>query len=221
MYTLYGGEISRALMVEMVFAEGDIPYELIVVDILKGEHRAPEFLKINPAGWVPALVTPEGEILSETAAINLYLAERHNLTQLVPGVEEAERGMFLSGFFYLTNDLEPILKRYFYPHRFITRKEDMSIVKQQALDSAFERLSVIENRLAEGGPFHLGERFSLVDLTMCYWTSYINADGLFDSYPRIRQCMELVKSRPKLQPKFEALERIRVKYAKMQARGAN
>jgi|TARA_B100001971_G_C17937853_1_gene406091 glutathione S-transferase len=50
MYILYGGCFTRTLMVEMVMVEGDISYELLAVDILKNEHRTPEFLSINPAG---------------------------------------------------------------------------------------------------------------------------------------------------------------------------
>ena len=73
MYILYGGRFTRALMVEMVMAEGGIPYELRNVDIVAHEHRRPEYLAVNPAGWVPALLTPEGETLYETPAINLYL----------------------------------------------------------------------------------------------------------------------------------------------------
>ena len=84
MYVLYGGRFTRALIVEMVMAEGGIPYELRSVDIVAHEHREPAYLAVNPAGWVPALVTPAGETLYETPAINLYLAEHHRLTHLAP-----------------------------------------------------------------------------------------------------------------------------------------
>ena len=68
MYILYGGRFTRTLIVEMVMAEGDIAYELREIDIFKQQHRSPEFLAINPAGWVPAMITPEGETLHETPA---------------------------------------------------------------------------------------------------------------------------------------------------------
>jgi len=42
-----------------VLEEGGIEYELRKIDILKGEHRAPGFLAINPAGLVPVLIIPE------------------------------------------------------------------------------------------------------------------------------------------------------------------
>ena len=104
-YILYGGRFTRALMVEMVLAEGDINYELREIDIVQKQHQSLEFLAINPSGWVPALITPEGQTLYETHAINLYLAERHRLTKIAPGVSEPERGLFLSGLFSICDDL--------------------------------------------------------------------------------------------------------------------
>ena len=152
MYILYGGGFTRALIVEMVLAEGGIPYELRNVDIVAHEHRKPEYLAINPFGWVPALITPEGRTLYETPAINLYLAERHELTHLAPALDDPERGLFLSGLFSVTGDLEPILKRSFYPHRYVMREEDTAAMEERALAEALERLRVMEGRLRDNGP---------------------------------------------------------------------
>ena len=104
--------------------EGDIDYELREIDIIQKQHQSSEFLAINPSGWVPALITPEGQTLYETHAINLYLAEKHQLAQIAPGINEAKRGVFLSGLFFICDDLEPIMKRYFYPHRYVVREGD-------------------------------------------------------------------------------------------------
>ena len=88
MYIVYGGKFTRTLMVEMVMAEIGIACEMRNVDTIKREHLSPVYLKINPAGWVPALITPEGDRLYETPAINLYLAERHRATHLAPAVDD-------------------------------------------------------------------------------------------------------------------------------------
>ena len=81
---LYGGVPSQSVVVEMLLAEAEIPFELRRVDITKGEHRTEAFLEINPAGFVPALITPEGEMLHENAAILLYLCERFELDEFMP-----------------------------------------------------------------------------------------------------------------------------------------
>jgi len=204
-YVLYGGSFTRGLMVEMVLAEGDIAYERRAVDTLKGEHRSPAYLAVNPAGWVPALITPEGETLVETPAINLYLAERHGLTQLAPRAEEPERGYFLSGLFYLTDELEPWIKRYFYPHRFALRAEDAPAMQEHALQGVLDRLAVIERHLRDRGPYHLGERFSLADLTLTFWAVYLDVAGRLGPHAAVRRCMTLVMGRPRLRAKFDEL----------------
>ena len=149
MYILYGGPFTRALMTEMVLLEGEISFELRSVDIIKHEHLKPEFLAINPAGWIPVLITPDGETIYETTAINLFLAEQHQLTDLVPASRETERGAFLSAYFYLVDELEPVLKRYFYPHRFVVREDDIPTMKQMARDEALKRVDVIDQRLTK------------------------------------------------------------------------
>ena len=219
-YILYGGRFTRALITEMVMAEGGIPYEVRDVDIVAQEHRRPEYLAVNPSGWVPALVTPEGEILYETPAISLYLAERHRLTHLAPAIGDPDRGLFLSGFFSVAGDLEPILKRYFYPHRYVMREDDSAAMKERALGEALERLQVTEGRLHGRGPYHLGERFSLVDLTLCHWTAPLLDRGVLAPCPALRRCLELVTARPKLRPHFERQKAWNAEYAGMQARGA-
>jgi len=189
-------------MVEMVMAEGDIDYELQRIDIFQDQHQSPEFLEINPLGWIPALITPEGAALYETHAINLYLAEKHQLTQIAPRVDDPERGYFLSGLFSISGDLEPTLKRYFYPHRYAVREEDRLTIKERVLEEILHYIEVIDQRLSQNGPYHLGERFSLVDLALTYWCTYFEPTGILDPCSSIRRCMELVMERPTLQPHF-------------------
>ncbi len=219
MYVLYGGCFTRAFMVEMVMAEGDIAYELRDVDIVEQAHRSAEFLAINPAGYVPALVTTDGVVLHETPAINLYLAERHALTHLAPRTDEPERGAFLSGLFFLAGDLEPVLKRYFYPQRFVMRDEDTQAMKTRSFDLALERFGVIEQQLTSAGPYYLGARFSLVDLTLVYWTASLPLGDALAPYPAIRRCAELVMDRPKLRGMFDQLAGWSDEYARLQATG--
>ena len=111
MYILYGGDFTRAPLVQWVLDEGKLEYELRKIDVLKGEHRAAEFLAINPAGFVPALITPDGDALYEVAALMVYLADRHELTDLAPRVTDRRRGPFLSTVFNIAGDIQSEMKR--------------------------------------------------------------------------------------------------------------
>jgi glutathione S-transferase len=195
-YILYGGDYTRALITQMVMAEGGIDYELRKVDILNDEHRSAAFLKINPAGFVPALITPEGEALHETPAINLYLADRHRLHHLAPAPSDPDRGRFLSALFDISGELEPAIKRYFYPHRYVINAANTDAMKRKAFEQAIQRLEVIEHRLSVEGPFHLGSRFSLVDLTLVYWVSSLNDVLNVLDFPAVKKCVEHAMNRP-------------------------
>jgi len=219
MYILYGGRFTRALIVEMVLAECGIDYKLREIDIVADEHRQPAYLAINPAGWVPSLITPSGEVLYETPALSLYLAEQHSRGALVPDFDDPDRGFFLSGLFYIHDELEPILKRYFYPHRYVVHEADTDTVKSRALDAALGCVAVIEQRLARRGPYHLGERFTLVDLVFGYWLPLIEFLDVLGPYPRVQACLDRVRARPALGTFFERQEQWRDEYAQLQARG--
>jgi len=206
MYTLYRARYSRSLMVEMVLAEGDIPYRTVELDMRAGDHRKPEFLAVNPAGWIPALVTPDGEALYETPAINLWLAERHGLTQLVPAIDDARRGAFLSALFNVTGEVEPAMKRIFYPGRYAPAPEQIHEARALAWDALAERIAPIERRLADSGPFFLGDRFSLADLTLAYWMPYVAREGVLGDYPAVAGALEQTRARPALAPGFAQLD---------------
>ena len=213
MYMVYGGRFTRTVCVEMVLEEGNLPYEVREIDILRGEHREPEFLSVNPAGYVPALVTPEGQVLHEAAAIMLYLADRHGLDQLAPRIDEPERGLFYSKLFFLTNDVQPAMKRLYFPHRYSTDEADTPRIKTQAARMAKERWQVVDDHLARNGPYHLGARFSLVDLYMAMWAALFELpEELFADCPAIKSCYDLVAARPKSGPLLKRHETVGAEY---------
>ena len=198
-YILWGGGPSRSMLVEMVLAEAGAPYELREVDIRKGENRSPEFLRINPYGWVPALTTPDGETIAETPAINLWLCERHGLDLAPPPLDPA-RGAFLTALLNVTGEIEPTLKRVFYAPRYAAGPGDVVRTRDLAWDMLAERLEPMERRLAGAGPFFLGPRFSLADLTLAYWLGYAEAHGMLSRFPALAALLEGTRARPALAP---------------------
>jgi len=214
-YILYGGDFTRATLVQWVLEEGRIEYELRKIDIQKGEHRAAEFLAINPAGLVPVLITPDGDPLYEVAALMVYLADRHQLTDLAPAVTDPRRGLFLSTVFYIAGDIQSEMKRFHFPHRFSLRREDNAGIQDLAKALVLSRLDVMNTRLAKSGPYVLGTRFSLADFYLCFWIAYLDRDGVCKRFPSIAKLYDLVRSRPSATPYLEGTERMAEAYADM------
>lgn len=192
----------------MLLDEAQIEYELRVVDILQGEQRAAEFLAINPGGLVPALITPTGETLTETAAILLYLAEQHGLDQLVPPPGAAERGRFLQQLFFQTNELQQAYKRWFYAHRYSTDGAAASGgISAAAHDELLEHWGLLEQRLRDAGPWLLGARCTLLDLHLSMWATYglKTLSEVTDRYPAIGRVVKAVTKRPRSGPHLTQL----------------
>ena len=206
MYILYGGKFTRTLGVQMVLEEGGIDYELREIDIVAGEHRSAEYLAINSAGFVPAMITPEGDVLHETPALMLYLVDRHCLTELAPAVDDPDRGRFLSGLFYIADELHAPMKRFNFPHRYAVHRADIPAVRDSAQEVALTRLEVIDRRVADPGPYYLGERFSLIDLYACFWVSTFEREATFARCPAIERLYRRVRDRPKSRALFEEAE---------------
>jgi len=75
--TIYGPKLSAPVRIALMTCEAlGIEYEVKPVDLMKGEHMTPDYLKINPQHNVPALVDGDFK-LNESRAIALYLVNAH------------------------------------------------------------------------------------------------------------------------------------------------
>nr|WP_225166130.1 glutathione S-transferase family protein [Ensifer sp. IC4062] len=195
------GQISPVPpLAQWVLEDGKIEYELRKIDILNGEHRTAEFLAVNPAGLVPMLVTPDGDALYEVAALMLYLADRHQLTDLAPSPTDPDRGPFLSTVFHIASDIQAEMKRVHFPHRLALRMADCAGVQDLAKSLVLSRLDVMNMRLAKRRPYVLGSRFSLADFYLCFWVAYLDREGVCLQFSSIARLYDLVRSRPSAPP---------------------
>ena len=213
-HILYGNRYARSLITEAVLIEGGIDYQLREIDISSNEHTSREYLKINPTGLVPTLVTPEGEVLYECPAINLFLVDRYKVISLAPGVDDPDRGQFLSSLFYITGEIEPAMKRYFYPYRYGVSESDSETIKKLAMIDVLKRFSVIDQKIEKSGPFQLGKRLSLADITLAYWVACSDPELFTDKFPSLGGCVERILNRPGIKHLFDDLRRDLIAYRK-------
>ena len=81
MIDLYLSGTANGFRASVALEEAGLPYRTHKVDLAKGEHRSPEFLKLNPASLIPVIVDQDGPggkplTLSQSGAIILYAAEK-------------------------------------------------------------------------------------------------------------------------------------------------
>src|SRR3974377_2484033 len=94
-YIVYGSPGSGSVPVEAALTLIGAPYEVIGETVLRDVARNPAIFKVNPLGQVPALVLPGGEVMTESAAILIWLADRYPEARLAPLAAHERRPAFL------------------------------------------------------------------------------------------------------------------------------
>ena len=202
MYTLYWSKRTRAVSVRMALEESGIPYQLHTLDMSKDDHKSPEYLAINPKGFVPTLISDAGEVFTETPAMLMHIMDILDLDKsgrLAPSAEDPLRGKFLDWFSYHLIVLQDPYKRFYFPDRYSSNEAHIDGIKESAALAMEEYWDTIESHLAENGPYHLGDRFSIIDILLATFAVFVRwKPDFFKSYPAVTRCFEQVKARPRL-----------------------
>ena len=164
MITVFGE--GRGFRVVWLLEEMGLPYRLRPVDLLAGAENDPEFLAINPAGFIPAIV--DGEVtMVESIAIMEYLMARHGPTPLAPAPDDAAFPLYqqflhlgeagLAASIYFVNGARNIAPE----------AERNNWSAGQALDVFETRLGLVTRQLARA-PYLAGDRFTAADISVTY-----------------------------------------------------
>lgn len=159
MIKIYGSKNSSAMRCLWLLEEVGAPYENQALDFQKKEHKAPEYLKLNPNGKIPTMV--DGEVvLWESLAINSYIAEKYKPELL--GTSAQERGLVNQWSLWALMHLYAA----FYPLVIKTwRKSEETEETKKALMELPQWLGILNSQLM-GKDYMVGERFTLADLNL-------------------------------------------------------
>jgi glutathione S-transferase len=196
MYKLYWAKGSGAMAPQALFEEIGAEYEKIVIEFEKGEHKSDEFLSVNPMGQIPALILPDGTLMTETAAMLVQIVDRHPEARLAPPVGSAERARFLRWIFFLASNVYPAVLRVYYSERYSPDPSAAEGIKAAAESDLNHHFGILEDALRPG-PYLLGETFSAVDIFLWMLIQWHPVPAsLFEKAPRIERVAGLVQARP-------------------------
>ncbi len=150
---LYFNPQSRAVIAKWMLDECQAPYEIVPIDLQKGEHKAPAFMKINPAGKLPALVDGSARLFENTA-IALYLADKFPQAKLAPCIDSPDRGRYVSLMVYATSQLEPSMG---------DALLNVETAPQRGWTPIEAARDVVEQELGDG-PYLFGDWFTAADV---------------------------------------------------------
>ncbi|MCU5783162.1 glutathione S-transferase domain-containing protein [Alcanivorax balearicus MACL04] len=202
MIKLYGTPPTRALRAIWLLNELGLEYQMLPVDILKGETREPDFLALNPAGKVPVLV--DGDlVITESSAIQLYLADKYSQAGFVPETVE-DRAKMYRWIFFLATEIEQPLWR-IARHTFLYPEEkqlpqDVDLARQECL----EMLAVLEQHM-KTHEFMVAGRLSVADFNAAYTLDWANEEEMLGDMPRLTEYLKAMYSRPAAPPSISGV----------------
>lgn len=176
--------------VRLLLAKLGLAYELVELDILKGESRTPDFLAKNPNGRIPALALEDGTVIAESNAILYYLAEG---TRYWPD-ERLARAQVLHWMFFEQYSHEPFIAVLRFWHRHGPMDEKRRALEPEKRKGGEAALAVMERHLASR-PFFVGTSMTIADIALYAYT-HAAADGGFDlaAYPAVGAWLERVST---------------------------
>jgi glutathione S-transferase len=194
---IYGPSWLRTNRVIWLATELGLDYDQPEVDFAAGAHKAPAFLAINPNGRVPAI--EDGDLkLSESLAINLYLAKKHSSTgkdALYPQDAETEAKIW-QWTIWVASDIElPLITALV--HRAIRPMETRDLAAADAAEERLQRSFKVLDGVLVDRPYLLGVRFTIADLNVASVLIYAaRAQLTFERYPHLADWLARCYARP-------------------------
>jgi len=186
---LYHHPYSRAATVVWMLEEVGVEYELRFVDFPSGAHKAPELLALNPMGKLPILRDGD-QIVTEVAAIGLYLADRYALGRLAPELQDPLRGTYFRWSLFAPSVIEP---------GSMAKANGWVVKASQAGWGTHEAMVEAMETAIAGREFLLGNAFSMADVIFGGTLRYMLRFGMLEAKPTFSAYVERLNARPALQ----------------------
>jgi glutathione S-transferase len=184
--TLHHHPHSRAANVVWMLQELGVPYELHHVDLATGEQKKSDIVALNPMGKLPVLI--DGDVVvSESAAIGLYLADRYSLGVLAPALDDPARGTYLRWSLFAPSVIEPGALAHAMQWQFKSSAAGWGDYTAM--------LDAIETAVTPG-PFVLGERFSMADVIFGGTVRYMLRFKMLEPRPAFTAYVDRLSARP-------------------------
>ena len=182
MLTLYFAPGSSSMAVHIALHEVGASFETRPMSFKKNDMRAPEFLKLNPDGKVPALLI-DGRVLTEVAGILFYLAKRFPEARLLPQDDIEAEAQAVSWMSFIASTLHP--------------------ARQRGLEHAVAVWRVADRKLGDG--WALGIRYSIADIHLfrLYWRLFNSLKPAPGTFPNLDAHYARMMARPAVQKTIE------------------
>ncbi len=200
--TLYWASNSCAIATHMALQLAGAAFDTVRLDFSRSQQKTADYLRINPKGRVPALVTPHG-ILTETPALLQYICQFYPAARLAPLdnlFELARMNAFNS---YMCSTVHVHHAHRVRGERWSDDPAVVQALKLKVVHNMGESFAYIERDYLNG-PWVLGEHFSVCDLYLFTVARWLEGDGVDVSrFPKVADHMRRVAQMPAVQSVLE------------------
>jgi glutathione S-transferase len=204
MIDLYTAPTPNGWKASIALEELGLPYEVHLVNLLAGEQKAPEYLKINPNGRIPTIVDRDADNFAvfESGAILIYLAEKTG--RLMP-TDPKGRSRVIQWVMFQMGGIGPMQGQANVFFRYFPEKIESVISRYQ---NETKRLYGVLDRQLEGREW-LVDDYSIADIANWGWVRAYAWAGLeIDDLPNLRRWNDAMAARPACQRGVEVPMRI-------------
>lgn len=201
--TVYGAEGSGSVAVELTLTLLGIPYNVVEAVTWVEKAAQERVAAINPARQVPAIVFPSGEIMTESAAILIYLADLHPEAGLAPRPTEPERAQYLRWMSYVSSAIYSWFWAKGDPMRLALRDGDGPAMVERIHDRIAACWRMMDEQIAPGR-YILGDEMTVLDL----YVTVISRFGpwrnrFYQTAPKLSEIVRRIDADPRLRPFWE------------------
>lgn len=194
MITFYYNLSPNPTKVALFLEESGLPYELVPVDVSKGDQFTPGYLAVNPNGKVPAIQDGETAVF-DSNAILLYLAEKTG--RFLPPAGDANRAQLLSWLMFVASGVGPFSGQAVHFTKFAP--EPVPYASKRYLFEADRHYRILDARL-EKSHYMLGDTYTIVDMAMWGWAragvSFLFGEDAWSKYPNLQRLTNEISARP-------------------------
>ncbi|MBX3653164.1 MAG: glutathione S-transferase family protein [Ramlibacter sp.] len=184
--SLYYHPYSRAAGTLWALEEAGVAYEFRLTDIMKGEQKGESLVSRNPMGKLPTLV--DGDmVVSESAAIALYLADRYAPGRLAPALDDPRRGTYLRWSFFAPSVIEPAV---------MAKGEGWTVKEVSAGWGTYASMITAAESAIAGRQFVLGDDFSMADVVFGGTLRFMIDFKQIEPSPIFSEYIERLNARP-------------------------
>ncbi|MDA0361632.1 MAG: glutathione S-transferase family protein [Proteobacteria bacterium] len=197
MMEFYYSKNSAAFAVTILLEDTKEPYIPHELDFSKGDQTSEGYLKINPKGRVPSVVTPKG-ILTETPAILQYIAHLHPDLKLLPE-DPFCSAQALAFNLYISSTVHVAHAHKHRGSRWATEDHALHNMSAKVTENMTECAKNIEENYLIG-PWVSGDNYSICDPYLALAFRWFKDDGVnLSAFPRIIEHDILIRKRPSMQ----------------------